>query len=169
MKRQGICILTVLLLSLGMVPGALAKGKTPPGCSTETFIPETEAVFPLEQWSVSSAYGIREDPFTGQEDFHWGIDFAAPPGCRIYAVGEGIVASAGYDSEYGNYVRVHLGGGVETLYGHLQFVYVRAGQWVAAGQPLGTVGQTGKATGPHLHLELIYNRIRRDPAPWLKV
>lgn len=77
---------------------------------------------------------------------------------------DGIVAAARHSQSYGNYLRLSHAKGEETLYAHMQYLYVRTGEVVKAGEPIGTVGQTGRATGAHLHLEWLCNGIRYDPA-----
>ena len=94
------------------------------------------------------------------ENGHPGIDFAAEEGAEIYAVAGGIVTTAGYDVEKGNYVVLDHGGGLETEYQHMKSLLVSAGQSVVQGQVLGYVGSTGNSTGPHLHFEA-----RQDGAP----
>ena len=94
------------------------------------------------------------------ENGHPGIDFAAEEGAEIYAVAGGIVTTAAYDVEKGNYVVLDHGGGLETEYQHMKSLLVSAGQSVVQGQVLGYVGSTGNSTGPHLHFEA-----RQDGAP----
>ena len=94
------------------------------------------------------------------ENGHPGIDFAAEEGAEVYAVADGIVTTADYDVEKGNYVVLDHGGGLETEYQHMKSLLVSAGQSVAQGQVLGYVGSTGNSTGPHLHFEA-----RQDGAP----
>ena len=94
------------------------------------------------------------------ENGHPGIDFAAEEGAEVYAVADGIVTTADYDAEKGNYVVLDHGGGLETEYQHMKSLLVSAGQSVVQGQVLGYVGSTGNSTGPHLHFEA-----RQDGAP----
>ena len=94
------------------------------------------------------------------ENGHPGIDFAAEEGAEVYAVADGIVTTADYDVEKGNYVVLDHGGGLETEYQHMKSLLVSAGQSVVQGQVLGYVGSTGNSTGPHLHFEA-----RQDGAP----
>lgn len=99
--------------------------------------------------------------------FHKGVDLACAEGTSVLAAMGGVVLAAGRSTSYGNYVRIAHAGSTETLYAHLQYLYVRPGEVVRAGQPLGTVGQTGRATGPHLHFELLYRAVRYDPSELL--
>ncbi len=131
---------------------------------------KTERCFPLDttEWRVSDPYGRRTDPFTGKQAFHEGIDLACAEGTTVQAVQSGVVTVASSSASYGNYLRLLHPDGRETRYAHLQYLYVRPGEVVQAGQMLGTVGQTGRATGPHLHLELREQGEAKDPAAWLE-
>jgi murein DD-endopeptidase MepM/ murein hydrolase activator NlpD len=127
--------------------------------------------FPLETaaWRVSDPYGWRKDPFTGKKAFHRGVDLACAEGTPVLAALDGVVTAARRGAAYGNYVRLTHGDGQETLYAHMQYLYVRAGEVVAAGQRLGTAGQTGRATGAHLHFEFLTGGIRYDPSAALSL
>jgi murein DD-endopeptidase MepM/ murein hydrolase activator NlpD len=107
------------------------------------------------QGPVSSSFGLRRDPFSHNIRFHKGLDLSAPEGLKVVAALPGKVISAGYQSGYGNAVLVQHSGGVQTRYAHLGSVNVRAGDVVDSESILGTVGQTGRSTGPHLHFEVI--------------
>ena len=93
---------------------------------------------------------------------------AAAEGAPISAAADGVVRYAGVHSSYGNYVRILHADGDETLYAHMQYVFVRSGQPVSAGEMLGTVGETGNATGPHLHFEILHEGLRYDPSEVLQ-
>ena len=125
--------------------------------------------FPLATtaWRVSDEYGERPDPFTGELRFHQGVDLACAEGTPVRAVQAGVVAAAARSTGYGNYLHLLHRDGSETWYAHLQYLYVRPGEVVRAGQTLGTAGQTGRATGAHLHLELHRQGAACDPAPLL--
>jgi murein DD-endopeptidase MepM/ murein hydrolase activator NlpD len=103
---------------------------------------------------VTSGFGPRVDPIDGTTKYHTGIDLRAASGSPILATADGVVRSAGPRGGYGNAVELDHGGGVTTLYGHAAQVLVKPGEKVSAGQEIGLVGQTGRATGPHLHFEL---------------
>jgi len=113
---------------------------------------------------VSSAFGVRKDPFTGTQRFHKGVDLAAPAGTPVVAALPGKVVSAGYESGYGNTVLVEHDGGLQTRYGHLASVNVKAGDIVTSDDMLGKVGSTGRSTGAHLHFEVIRMGTPVDPA-----
>lgn len=127
------------------------------------------ACFPLQTtaWRVSDAYGLRQDPFTGDETFHHGVDLACAEGTAVQAVREGVAVSARRSASYGICLCVQHPDGTETLYAHLQYLYVRTGETVQAGQVLGTAGQTGRATGAHLHFELHKQGTACDPSALL--
>ena len=97
------------------------------------------------------------------DDFHIGNDLAAAQGTPVLAAADGVVRMAGSHKSYGNYLRILHADGDETLYAHMQYLFVKAGECVTAGQSLGTVGETGNATGPHLHFELLHAGVRYDP------
>jgi murein DD-endopeptidase MepM/ murein hydrolase activator NlpD len=85
----------------------------------------------------------------------------------VCAAREGVVKETGFDAGYGNFVRIAHPAGYETLYGHLSVIYVKRGDKVNAGLPLGKVGLTGRTTGPHLHFEVLKNGKPIDPSPYL--
>ena len=105
---------------------------------------------------VSSYYGYRKNPISGEEQFHRGVDIAVPTGTRVYATHDGMVTEAAYDSHYGNYVVMELEGFV-TKYAHMDSLSVQAGQFIEKGTVIGTTGNTGSSTGSHLHIECLYN------------
>ena len=93
---------------------------------------------------------------------------AAAQGTPVLAAADGVVRMAGSHKSYGNYLRILHADGDETLYAHMQYLFVKAGECVTAGQILGTVGETGNATGPHLHFEILHRGLRYDPAEALQ-
>lgn len=122
--------------------------------------------FPLKTaaWRVSDGYGERTDPFTGQAAFHAGVDLACAEGTAVQAAQNGVVTRAKHSASYGNVLYIQQADGLEARYAHLQYLYVRTGEVVAAGQLLGTAGQTGRATGAHLHFELRERGLPCDPS-----
>ncbi len=102
---------------------------------------------------ISSYYGYRKNPFTGETQFHRGIDIAVPEGTEVYAAQDGTVITAEYDDSYGNYIVIEDDRGHVTKYAHLQSMNVSAGQTVKHGTVIGKTGNTGASTGSHLHLE----------------
>lgn len=102
---------------------------------------------------TTSRFGWRSDPFTGEAKFHRGVDLALAYGSEVKALGPGVVASAGERPGYGLTVTVDHGGGRETLYAHLSSIDVQPGDAVGAGQRIARSGNSGRATGAHLHVE----------------
>lgn len=119
---------------------------------------------PVQNIRISSPYGYRSSPFGGPRGFHAGVDFAAPKGTAVSAAREGSVAAAGFDPVFGNYVLLRHHGGFETFYGHLDETFVRLNDTVSSGMMIGTVGNSGLSTGPHLHFEIRLHGETRDPA-----
>ena len=116
---------------------------------------------------VAAAVGDRYGP-RGMR-FHAGVDFPAREGARVRAAAGGRVVFAGHTgSGFGNLVVIEHGGGVRTRYAHLERFSVRAGRTIGAGAPLGRVGATGRATGPHLHFEVLVRGANADPQPSLR-
>ncbi len=99
-------------------------------------------------------FGQRDDPFSGEGEFHKGVDISAPAGAAVRATADGIVIFADWSSGYGRLIIVDHGGGVETYYAHLSRFFAFAGQGVRRGEVLGAVGSTGRVTAPHLHYEV---------------
>ncbi|HUR21024.1 MAG TPA: peptidoglycan DD-metalloendopeptidase family protein [Vicinamibacterales bacterium] len=118
---------------------------------------------PLEFSRVSSGFGMRMHPIHGAWRAHKGIDYAAPTGTRVRAVGDGIVEHAGPKGGYGNVVILRHHGQYATVYAHLSRVAVRRGGRVAQNDTIGLVGQSGWATGPHLHYEFRIAGEARNP------
>lgn len=112
---------------------------------------------------ISSGFGLRRHPVLGFSRMHKGIDIAASYGSPIRAANDGVVAFAGRNGGYGNFVRLNHSGGVGTGYGHMSRIAVRSGQRVTRGQVIGYVGSSGLSTGPHLHYELYRNGVAINP------
>ena len=116
----------------------------------------TPSIWPTHGWLTSTA-GNRSDPFTGEKDFHPGLDISADKGDPVYATADGKVMNASASGNYGNLVILDHGYGLETRYGHLSAFKVKDGQTVKRGDLIGLVGSTGRATGAHLHYEVRAN------------
>lgn len=116
----------------------------------------TPSIWPTHGW-LSSTAGNRTDPFTGERDFHPGLDISADKGDPVYATADGKVTNAAASGNYGNLVVIDHGYGLETRYGHLSAFKVKQGQPVKRGDLIGLVGATGRATGAHLHYEVRAN------------
>jgi murein DD-endopeptidase MepM/ murein hydrolase activator NlpD len=113
----------------------------------------TPSVWPVRGY-LSASFGNRKDPFTGQWDFHPGIDISTPSGTKILAPADGVVVSSGKKGAYGNAIVIDHGHGIVTRYGHMEAFSVRPGQRVRRGDVIGFVGNTGRSTGYHLHYEV---------------
>lgn len=111
----------------------------------------------------TSSYGYRSDPFTHRRKLHKGVDYQAPRGTPVRAAGPGVIRVARRKRGYGRVVMIDHGAGVQTRYAHLQRIAVEPGERVAPGMLIGTVGSTGRATGPHLHFELRIDGEAYDP------
>jgi murein DD-endopeptidase MepM/ murein hydrolase activator NlpD len=118
---------------------------------------------PLEFSRVSSGYGMRFHPITGQHKAHLGVDYAAPTGTPVRTIGDGVVTFAGWQRGYGNTIEVRHHNNQSTLFGHLSRIDVKVGQKVSQGEFIGAVGSTGLSTGPHLHFEFKDNGVHQDP------
>jgi murein DD-endopeptidase MepM/ murein hydrolase activator NlpD len=112
---------------------------------------------------VTSRFGWRQDPLGAGLRFHRGVDIAAPRGSQVPAAADGRVAFAGHASGYGNTVVIEHADGTSTRYGHLDEIGVNRGDVVPAGGIIGTVGSTGRCTGPHLHFELLQDGRHVNP------
>lgn len=122
---------------------------------------------PISSGWLASQYGIRRDPFNGNPTMHRGIDYAAALGTPVKVTGAGIVTYAGRRSAYGKIVEVDHGAGLRTRYAHLNNYDVALGDVVTRGQVIGQVGQTGRATGPHVHYEVLQNGRHLNPAEYV--
>lgn len=122
---------------------------------------------PLDNYRMSSSYGLRTHPVLGGLRGHKGIDMAAPSGTPIYATADGMVSKAEWFSSYGNFISIAHGAELETRFGHLSRLAVSAGQRVRKGDLIGYVGSTGRSTGPHLHYEVRVAGQAVDPTPYM--
>jgi len=127
------------------VPGAVANP------ASEAEVPD---LFLPVQAPVSSAFGVRSDPFSHTKRFHKGIDLAAPAGTSVHAALGGTVVYAGTEQGYGNIVVIRHGDEAETRYAHLGRTNVKTGDVVREEDVIGSVGSSGRSTGPHLHFEV---------------
>ncbi len=123
---------------------------------------------PVSAAYISSSYGWRIDPFTGNKAFHEGLDFTANTGTSIRAAADGIVLAAEHSPAYGNIVKIDHGAGLETRYAHASKLLVKVGERVVKGQVIAKVGSTGRSTGPHLHYEIRLNGNALNPRQYLQ-
>jgi murein DD-endopeptidase MepM/ murein hydrolase activator NlpD len=126
-------------------------------------------VYPLaKKAELTSGFGMRVHPITGENKMHAGIDLAVPVGTPVLAAQGGVVTRAGSAGGYGYMVEIYHGGGLSTRYGHLSKILVQVGQLVQPGQPIALSGATGLSTGPHLHFETRVNGVPQDPLLFLR-
>ena len=118
---------------------------------------------PVTSGFISSYFGEREDPFSGEEAYHKGVDFAGSAGANVVAVAAGVVTWSGNRTGYGNLVEINHGDGYVTRYAHNQRTLVAVGQTVKRGDPIALMGSTGRSTGPHVHFEVLRNGRQVDP------
>ena len=117
---------------------------------------------------INSIYGYRDHPINGEYQFHGGVDIGGQTGEAIHAFAAGTVEYIGQDASYGLYLQLNHGNGVKTFYAHCKSICVKKGQRVALGEKIGTVGSSGAATGPHLHLELKFNQTHLNPVYYIQ-
>lgn len=118
---------------------------------------------PITSGWLSSYYGMRKDPFSGLPAMHKGIDFAGSEGSPVVATGAGMVVWSGPRYGYGNLIEIDHGDGLITRYGHNKKIHVKIGDVVTRGQKIADMGQTGRATGAHVHYEVLRNGTQVDP------
>ena len=150
----------------GRVSRALESGLTSDYSGDWTQLADAPQMWPVEG-RVGSGFGQREDPFNGEGAFHSGIDIEAAYGTPVRATADGEVSGAAVGAGYGRAVVLNHGHDVMTVYGHLSAIAVRPGQHVTLGQVIGYVGQTGRATGPHLHYEVRVHNVPVNPHKYL--
>jgi murein DD-endopeptidase MepM/ murein hydrolase activator NlpD len=148
-RGQKLSVLESLLMSRSLHERVMPSGK------------------PIAEGWLSSRYGKRNDPFTGKQDFHKGLDFAGKQGSEVIVVGDGVVSWAGKRSGYGNLIEVNHGNGYTTRYGHNQQHLVKVGDKVKKGQQIALMGSTGRSTGPHVHFEVLQNGKTVNPSKYI--
>jgi len=127
-------------------------------------IPSIQPVANKTLKRIASGFGMRIHPVHKVKKFHQGMDFTAPRGTAIFTTGDGVVEKATRSKRgYGNHVIINHGYGYKTNYAHMEDINVKVGQKVKRGEKIGTVGNTGLSTAPHLHYEVIYNDKRINP------
>jgi murein DD-endopeptidase MepM/ murein hydrolase activator NlpD len=151
----------------GRISRALEGGLSPSFRGDWTTLADAPTMWPIEG-RVGSSFGERQDPFNGEGAFHSGMDIDAPYGTPVRAPADGDVAEAGMAAGYGREIVLDHGHDVSTIYGHLSAISVTPGQHVTQGQVIGYVGQSGRATGPHLHYEVRVHKIAVNPHKYLR-
>ena len=122
----------------------------------EALASATPSIWPAHGW-LTGTFGGRSDPFTGERGFHQGLDISLEKGSPVYATADGTVEAAAYNGDYGNLIILKHSFGLTTRYGHLSGFNVKAGQAIKRGDVIGYVSATGRATGAHLHYEILVN------------
>lgn len=125
-------------------------------------------VAPVDYYYVGSGYGKRRDPFNNKWAMHYGLDLITSKKTTAYATAPGVVSFAGWKPKYGKIVEITHASGITTLYAHLESVSVKKGQKVGHREPIGTVGNTGRSSGTHLHYEIQVNGKAVDPQRFIK-
>jgi murein DD-endopeptidase MepM/ murein hydrolase activator NlpD len=151
----------------GRISRALEGGLSPSFSGDWTTLADAPSMWPIEG-RVGSSFGSREDPINGEGAFHSGMDIDAPYGTPVRAAADGNVAEAEMAAGYGREIVLNHGHDVSTVYGHLSAMAVTPGQHVTRGQVIGYVGQSGRATGPHLHYEVRVHKIPVNPHKYLR-
>ena len=126
------------------------------------------SLYPVDVPYRSSSYGWRHDPILGIRAFHSGLDFSAATGEPIKATASGIVTASGIAPDYGKFIKIKHGDGLETRYAHASKLLVKEGDIVSKEQIIALVGSTGRSTGPHLHYEIRLRGQSLDPRQYIK-
>lgn len=145
------------------VPVTLKKAR-----QTQYTLSGTPTEWPTLSKRLTSNFGYRTDPFTGRASFHAGVDIAGKIGDPVYAAGAGKVITAAKDNSHGKYIVVEHPGGLQSWYLHLSKISISEGDTVTKGQRIGSLGNTGRSTGPHLHFEIVKQEKAVDPLPYLE-
>jgi murein DD-endopeptidase MepM/ murein hydrolase activator NlpD len=152
----------------GRVSRAIEGGLSASFVGDWTELADAPSMWPIEG-RVASSFGERQDPINGEGAFHTGIDIDAPYGTPIRATADGDVVQAGMGSGYGREIVLDNGHSVSTVFGHLSSIAVLSGQHVTRGEVIGYVGESGRATGPHLHYEVRIHNVPVNPYKYLRV
>jgi murein DD-endopeptidase MepM/ murein hydrolase activator NlpD len=144
---------------LNVVESALMRDRVQAG-----LLPTSQ---PVSVGYNASSFGWRFDPFNGRSTFHEGVDFAAPTGTPIAAAAGGVVVTSEYHHQFGNMLEVDHGNGIVSRYAHASRLMVRVGDIVRRGQHIADIGATGRATGAHLHFEVLVGGLPQDPSKFL--
>lgn len=171
-KRYGLGVAEIVQANNLDSPNDISQGQVLllPGATvarpTQSLSRSSNFVWPVKG-TITSAFGGRIHPVSGEESYHEGIDIAGSSGKSVYAAGSGKVSFVGWYGDYGRLVRIDHGGGIETRYAHLSGYDVAVGDQVYAGDVIGYVGQSGNVTGPHLHFEVRKNGDPVNPRNYL--
>jgi murein DD-endopeptidase MepM/ murein hydrolase activator NlpD len=137
--------------------------------TTRAFFIDSNIFMPLEKSNITSDYGMRISPISGNWKFHKGIDLGASEGTPVYACKNGKVAvCVKNDKTFGNYIILSHSNGMTSVYAHLSKINVKKDEIIRKGYQIGNVGSTGAVTGPHLHFEIRKNGIATNPFDFIK-
>jgi len=159
-RRMGLVLAAALMCA---APLAVAQGMLIKGAAAAPGITVTYSHAVLDEATLTSAFGMRKHPITGDMKMHGGVDLAAPTGTPVYAPTEGSVTFSGTRAGYGNFVELALNDGTKLRFAQLDTTEVNKGEVVKGGDMIGRVGTTGRSTGPHLHFEIVRNETYFDP------
>ncbi|MCP4680706.1 MAG: M23 family metallopeptidase [Desulfobacterales bacterium] len=134
--------------------------------SQKLLLASTPSIWPTKGW-LSCRFGNRISPFTGEKEFHRGIDIAARAGTSVLASADGIVSYTGWNGGLGRTLTIKHGYGLMTRYGHLKKFLVKKGQHVKRGETIALVGNSGKSTGPHVHYEVHLDKVPVNPTRYI--
>ena len=123
---------------------------------------------PVKNYKLTSKFGLRSDPFGRGRRAHKGLDMAGPVGTPIYATADGIVGRSQWVRGYGKYIEINHGNNIQTRYGHMSRLNVKANARVKAGDLIGFMGSTGRSTGSHLHYEVRIGGQAVNPVPFMR-
>ena len=118
---------------------------------------------------ITSRFGDRTDPVNGKKGYHTGVDMRGGSGQKILATAEGLVTKAFFNGSYGQYIEIDHGNGYTTKFAHMKKLLVKRGERIKRGQAIGTVGSSGRSTGPHLHYEVCLNDKPVNPSKYMRV
>jgi hypothetical protein len=151
------------LVTTAPVKVAKVAHVTPPPAASD----DDAFVAPLKSYTIDSGFGWRRDPFNGRNEFHAGLDLAAPYGSTVFSAQAGKIVFAGRDKSYGLMVEIDHGDGMTTRYAHLEKILIKRGDEVDVHQQIALLGSTGRSTGPHLHYEVHVDNKLVDPRKFM--
>ena len=155
------------LVQNGSGGGDMEHKEAAKGTSFAPYYVSVDPVLPVENARITSRFGYRTNPVSGNYGFHTGLDLAAAEGTPVAAAFYGKIVETGSSDVWGNYILMEHSEKLRTYYCHLSEIYVEEGAVIRQGETIGLVGSTGWSTGPHLHFEVRINGIRVNPEPLL--
>ena len=157
------------VIAVGVITGTggedIGSEQAVEGTTFASYTVSAPVTLPVENARLTSAFGYRTNPVSGNYGFHTGIDLAVAENTPVAAAYGGVVTDSGESDVWGKYVLIEHSDGFETYYCHLNDIYAHEGTVLRSGETLGIVGSTGWSTGPHLHFEVRIDGVRVDPEP----